>query len=132
MTPLLKFTGNDIQAIDFEPWLEQKPEALQPLARTWFEAIKQCGEDVDGIFHDNYPIGCVDEAPFAYVNVYTAHVNVGFFYGSELPDPHGLLEGTGKRMRHVKLRAAVEIPNEQIRELITHSYQDIKARLQMD
>lgn len=132
MAPLLKFTGKDIQAIDFEPWLEQKPEALQPLARTWFETIKQCGEDVDAIFHDNYPIGCVDEAPFAYVNVYTAHVNVGFFYGSELPDPHDLLEGTGKRMRHVKLRTAAEIPSEQIRELITHSYQDIKARLLMD
>jgi hypothetical protein len=36
--------------------------------------------------------------------VFTAHVNVGFFRGAELSDPNGLLQGTGKFMRHVKLR----------------------------
>jgi hypothetical protein len=40
-------------------------------------------------------------ASFDYVNVFKAHVNVGFFQGTALPDPAKLLEGTGKRIRHV-------------------------------
>jgi uncharacterized protein YbjT (DUF2867 family) len=39
-----------------------------------------------------------------YANAFKAHVDVGFFRGAELADPDGLLEGTGKFMRHVKLR----------------------------
>ena len=127
--PLLKFTGKDIQAIDFEPWLEAKPGELQPLARKWYDAIKRCGADVEMIFHDHYPIGCVEEAPFAYVNVYTAHAAVGFFYGAELPDPSGVLQGTGKRMRHVKLKELSGSQDREIENLIAHAYHDIKARL---
>ena len=132
MPPLLKFTGKDLQAIDFEPWLEEKPEPLQPLARRWFDTIRQCGPDVEAVFHDDYPIGCVQEAPFAYVNVYSQHVNVGFFYGAELPDESGILEGTGKNMRHVKLRSETEPPTEAIYKLIHLAYHDIVARLQLE
>ncbi|MEM8895420.1 MAG: DUF1801 domain-containing protein, partial [Bacteroidota bacterium] len=60
---------------------------------------------------------------------YTAHVNVGFFYGVDLPDPQGLLEGNGKRMRHIKLRPGADIDEEAIKELIHHAYLDIKERL---
>jgi hypothetical protein len=41
------------------------------------------------------------DAPFGYVNVFTSHVNVGFFHAATLPDPDGLLQGTGKFMRHL-------------------------------
>ncbi len=132
MTKLLQYTGKDIQAIDFDPWLEQKPETLRPIATKWFNAIKNCGLDVEDIFHDGYPIGCVEEAPFAYVNVFTSHVNVGFFYGAELPDDSGLLEGTGKRMRHIKLRPDSELSDEDISQLIKLAYEDIKRRLLLE
>ena len=126
---LLKFYGKDIQELDFKPWLEGKPEALRPIARKWFEAIQNVGADVQAIFHDNYPIGCVEEAPFAYINVFIKHVNVGFFYGVDLPDPAGLLEGTGKRMRHIKLKPELHNQDEHISNLIIWAYEDIKARL---
>ena len=129
MEQLLKFTGKDIQEIDFEPWLEEKPEELRSIARKWFNAIKKCGSDVQDIFHDDYPIGCVNNAPFAYINVFTAHVNLGFFYGVDLPDTVQLLEGTGKRMRHIKLRPEVEYDDEAILELLHDAYRDIKQRL---
>ena len=41
---------------------------------------------------------------YAYIAVQKAHLNLGFYHGASLPDPRGLLEGTGKRLRHVKLR----------------------------
>ncbi|MGE0588105.1 MAG: DUF1801 domain-containing protein [Cyclobacteriaceae bacterium] len=129
MQKLLRYTDKDIQDIRMDEWLEQKPEELRPMAIRWFDVIKACGPDVEDIFHDYYPMGCVDRAPFAYVNVFQSHVNVGFFYGTELEDKFGLMEGTGKRMRHVKLRLGEEVDEKAIEALIHSAYADIKRRL---
>src|SRR6186713_878787 len=77
---------------------------LGAIAQRWFEVIRDCGGDVRELLHDGHPTACVGDAAFAYVNAFTAHVNVGFFRGAEIADPERLLEGTGKFMRHVKLR----------------------------
>lgn len=132
MSQILRYTGNDIQPIDFEPWLEGKPEVLRPIAKRWFDVIRYVGDDVEAIFHDNYPIGCVENAPFAYVNVFTKHVNIGFFYGAELPDKMKLMEGSGKRMRHIKLWPDKKIDEHAIADLINLSYVDIKSRLMLE
>ena len=62
------------------------------------------------------------DAAFGYVNAFTAHVNVGFFLGAHLADPAGLLEGTGKNMRHVKLRPGSEIDRQALAGLIQAAY----------
>lgn len=41
---------------------------------------------------------------YAYIGVQKSHINLGFYHGTSLPDPTRLLEGTGKSLRHVKLR----------------------------
>lgn len=41
---------------------------------------------------------------YAYVGVMPAHVNLGFYHGASLADPEGLLEGAGRKLRHVKIR----------------------------
>ena len=112
-----------------EAWIDARPGELGRIARTWFDVMRGCGEDVRELLHDYHPTACVGEVAFGYVNVFTAHVNVGFFQGTELPDPHGLLEGTGKFMRHVKLRPDVEIDSAALTELIKLAYADVKARL---
>ena len=40
---------------------------------------------------------------FCYLSVSTHHINIGFMYGAELPDPENLLGGTGKLLRHVRI-----------------------------
>ena len=47
--------------------------------------------------------------PFAYVKAFTTAVNFGFWRGADLRDPDGALEGTGDRMRHVKIRSAEDV-----------------------
>jgi hypothetical protein len=79
--------------------------------------------------HDGYATVCVEDAPFAYVGAFKAHVNVGFFHGSALPDATGLLEGTGKHMRHVKVRPGVSFDKSSLEALVAAAYQDIIARL---
>lgn len=55
---------------------------------------------------------------FCYIGVFKNHVNLGFYYGSELPDPENLLEGTGKRLRHIKISQQDQLDNPAIRDLI--------------
>ena len=98
------------------------------MAREWFKRMRECGEDVRELMHDGAPTACVGDAALGYVGVYTAHVNVGFFHGAFLPDPAGLLEGTGKRMRHVKLKPGIEIDSAALSSLIEAAYLDIKER----
>ena len=60
---------------------------------------------------------------------FKSHVNVGFFHGAALRDPARLLEGSGKRMRHAKLKPGVELNAGALRDLIEAAYLDIKVRL---
>jgi len=110
-------------------WLGSGAIELKSIAQRWFAQIRQCGSDVRELMHDGCPVACVEDAAFAYVNTFKAHVNVGFFCGALLADPAGLLQGSGKRMRHVKLRPGGESNDEALAELIAAAYVDIKARL---
>jgi hypothetical protein len=91
--------------------------------------MRACGFDVLEVMHDGCPVVCVKDVPFAYVNVFKAHASVGFFLGAELKDPAHLLEGSGKRMRHVKLKAGTAIDSKALGALIQAAYEDVKARL---
>ena len=102
------------------------------IARRWFEVMRVCGDDVQELLHDGHPTACVDDAAFGYVNAFKDHVNVGFFRGAEIADPHGVLEGTGKFMRHVKLRPEQEVDAAALRKLIETAYTDMKRRMKAE
>ena len=101
---------------------------LGQIAKHWFGVMRTCGDDVREVLHDGHPTACVADAAFAYVNAFKAHVNVGFFRGAEIADPDKLLEGTGKFMRHVKLRPARGVDAAALSRLIATAYADMKAR----
>lgn len=111
-----------------EDWMHAHSGALGDIAKRWFNVMRACGSDVRELLHDGHPTVCVVEAAFCYVNVFSAHVNVGFFLGATLHDPSGLLEGTGKFMRHVKIKAAQEPNVAALEELIRAAYLDMKGR----
>jgi hypothetical protein len=115
-----------------QDWLDGHRGELGAMARRWFEVMRECGDDVREVLHDGHPTACVGDAAFAYVNAFTAHVNVGFFRGAEIADPRGLLEGTGKFMRHVKLRPDREVDEEALTKLIETAYADMKSRVRSE
>ena len=90
--------------------------------------MRACGADVRELLNDGHPVACVEDAAFGYVNAFSAHVNVGFFFGAELDDPAGLLEGTGKRMRHAKLHWGQPVNAAALSALITAAYRDMRIR----
>ena len=112
-----------------QAWLTDEPVELRAIARHWFARIPACGDDVRELMHDSCPVACIEDAPFANVNSFKSHVNVGFFNGASLHDPARLLEGSGKRMRHVKLKPGTEPNTKALGDLIAAACADIKARL---
>ena len=108
--------------------MKQHPGDLGVIAQRWFAVMRACGDDVRELLHDGHPTVCVADAAFAYVNAFTVHVNVGFFRGAELEDPEGLLEGTGRFMRHVKMKPGREV-DQALTELIHAAYRNIRQHL---
>ena len=129
-TELLRFNGAVERDPAIDAWLEAHAGELGAMARRWFEAMRNCGDEVRELLHDGCPVACLGDAPFGYVNVFSAHVNVGFFQGAALPDPSRLLQGSGRFMRHVKLRPGAAANAAALSRLIEAAYADIKARVE--
>lgn len=129
-TEPLRFNGTVERDPVIDAWLGKQPGELGAIAREWFEVMRRCGDEVREVFHDGCANACLGDVPFGYVNVFTAHVNVGFFQGASLPDPARLLQGTGKFMRHVKLKPGTVMDTAALSRLIEVAYSDIKARVE--
>ena len=129
MDDILRFPSAVKHDPAIDAWLRAQRDDLRPLAETWFARMRQRGRDVRELMHDGCPTACVGDAAFGYVNAFKDHVNVGFFFGALLKDPACLLEGTGKRGRHVKLRPGRDVEAAALARLVDAAYDDIRARL---
>jgi hypothetical protein len=129
-TELFRLNG----AVERDPaingWMKEHAGELGAIAQKWFEVMRKCGDEVRELLHYGCPTACLGDAAFAYVNVFTSHVTVGFFQGASLPDPARLLQGAGKFMRHVKLTPGTATNSAALRRLIDAAYLDMKARVE--
>jgi hypothetical protein len=129
MSQLMRFPSAVRRDPDVDAWFVAPHDELRRMVQPWFERMRACGADVRELMHDVAPTACVEDAAFGYVNAFKAHVNVGFFHGASLDDPAGLLEGTGKRMRHVKLQWGRPVNAAALIALISAAYLDIRLRV---
>ncbi|HLZ52365.1 MAG TPA: DUF1801 domain-containing protein [Candidatus Acidoferrum sp.] len=127
---LLRFDGAVERDPAIEAWMKAHAGGLGAMAQRWFQVMRKCGDEVRELLHDGCPVACLGDAPFGYVNVFSSHVNVGFFHGAELPDPARQLQGAGKFMRHVKLKPGTPTNAEALSRLIDAAYSDIKDRVE--
>ena len=118
------------QAVD--AWMNEHSGELGAIAQHWFKVMRERGDDVRELLNDGHPTACAADAAFAYVNAFTAHVNVGFLCGAGLVDPAQLMEGAGKYMRHVKLRPESDVDAAALIKLIDAAYTDMKGRIEAD
>lgn len=132
MTRIFRLSDTLTRDSAIDAWMTEQSVELGAIARRWFDVMRELGADVREIMHDGHPTACVGDAAFAYVNAFTAHVNLGFFHGAELADPAQLLEGGGKYMRHVKLRPETNVDAAALTALIESAYADIRERLQAE
>lgn len=132
MTDLMRFPSAVRRATDVDAWFATPNHELRRMAEPWFEQMRNCGADVRELLADGHPTACVGDAAFAYVDAFSAHANIGFFQGAALDDPAGLLEGAGKRMRHVKLRWGQPVDEAALGALIAAAYRDMQARVEAE
>jgi hypothetical protein len=125
-TELFRLNGAVERDPAIDGWMKEHAGELGAIAQKWFQVMRECGDEVRELLHDGCPTACLGDAAFGYVNVFTPHVNVGFFQGSSLPDPARLLRGTGKFMRHVKLKPGTATNTAALSTLIEAAYSDIK------
>ena len=124
---LFPLPGGESRNAAVDRWFDAQPAELASIAKRWFDEMRACGADVTDLLHDGHPTACVGDLAFGYVNVFTQHVNVGFFLGSSLNDPAKLLQGTGRFMRHVRIAPSQTIDDAALRELVRRAYAEMRA-----
>lgn len=126
---LFPLPGGRLHDPAIDRWFATQPSALASLARQWFDEMRRSGPAVTELLHDGHPTACVGDLAFGYVNVFAQHVNVGFFLGAHLADPEGLLRGTGRFMRHVRLAPDHATNDTAVRALVQNAYANMHALL---
>ena len=131
MIGLFRFPDARRRHPDVEAWFRDEPDDLGAIALHWFNVMRRCGTDVRELLHDGHPTACVEDAAFAYVDAFSAHVNVGFYRGALLDDPAGLLRGNGKMMRHVKITPGSPLDASALEALIAAGYADMTRAMRV-
>lgn len=131
MSALFRFAAAARHDPAVEAWLARPDDPLRLTVGPWFERLRDSGPDVRELLHDGRPTACVGDAAFAYVDAFSGHAAVGFFEGASLSDPAGLLEGSGKRMRHVKLKWGQAVDEAALADLIAAAHADMRRRVDL-
>ena len=119
----------------FDDLLAMTPEALRPVAAALRDAIVRLHPEARetvrlGDRAATYGIGPRKMVEgYAYIMPHAGWINLGFYQGASLPDPDGLLEGTGAAMRHVKVRSAEEAAREGLSALLAAALAERRAAL---
>lgn len=94
---------------------------VQALAQIMRQVVREAVPNAIEVIHHGalcYGTNVQRAALKVYLSFHTSHVNLGFYFGASLPDKEGLLEGEGKRMRHVKIRSQRDIRKAAFQRLV--------------
>ena len=109
---------------DFEEMLTSASPEVAALTRQAKTVIQNVMPNVVEVVWLNQNIAGYGVGPkkmseqFCYIALFKNRINLGFYYGADLPDPHHLLEGTGQNLRHVKISQPEQLENSALRTLV--------------
>ena len=102
-------------------------------ARLTLEAMRKMFPGATALVYDNYNALVVGfsstEKPsdgFISLVVHPARINLFFFSGASLIDPQHLLEGTGKKGRHMRIQGKSDLERPEVRRLISEQVKRAK------
>lgn len=120
----------------FEEVLAGRPEEVQAISKRLREVIETLHPDCVEVPRPGEPSAAYGVGPkkmseaYAYIMPYSAHVNLGFFHGAALTDFGDILEGSGKRLRHIKITSVAEADTPVIREVLRAALREREQALQ--
>ena len=112
---------------EFDLILSQASPEVQDLAISARSLIKEVMPKVVEVTWPKQNITSFGVGPkkmsehFCYIGVFKKHINLGFYYGAELPDTEKLLEGTGKLLRHIKVTSPEQLENPALHQLVVEA-----------
>lgn len=116
---------------EFEEMLATASPDVADLARQAKAVIQAVMPDVVEVVWLNQRISGYGVGPkkmseqFCYIALFKERINLGFYYGSDLPDPQNLLEGSGKSLRHVKISRSEQVENPALHDLVVAASQHL-------
>ena len=119
----------------FDDLLEITPEALRPIALELRKIILEIHPEACEVVRLGDRASTFGVGPkkmsegYTYILPHKSWVNLGFYKGAHLQDDHNLLEGTGKNMRHVKIRLMEDANQPGIKELIKIAWDERRTAL---
>lgn len=122
----------------FEDLLAISPEALHPIAIRLREIILELDPNAVEVVRLGDKASTFGVGPkkmsegYAYVLPHKKWVNLGFYKGALLKDEHNLLEGTGKKLRHIKMHSLEDVNRPEVKELLKRALAERKEALNID
>ncbi|MFY0662257.1 MAG: hypothetical protein JXR15_17315 [Shimia sp.] len=119
----------------FEDLVELTPKSTRPITNRLNELLLSVDENACFVVRlgdraETYGVGPKKMSEgYCYILLHSDWVNLGFYKGAELPDPTGLLQGTGAKMRHIKMRVLADCHNPHVHDLIVVALKERKAAL---
>ena len=89
-----------------EEWIARAPDELGPVLRKLREAILDLPAHLEERIKWSAPCYGIDNANAFNLDWHANHATLQLWVGAYLPDPAGIVEGTGKNLRHVKIKSA--------------------------
>ena len=126
--------GNDSHGTFDDIFAAASPE-IRPVCESLRSLITSLHSEFVEVVWPNQRIASFGVGPkkmtehYAYIAVQRSHVNLGFYHGASLKDPSGRLEGTGKRLRHVKIRDFAATRSPAVAALLREAIADRKRHV---
>lgn len=102
----------------FDLWLQDQSPANQTLIKSLRKLVGTCSKKLEETVKWGNGCWVVDGLPICYNYADTDHVQFGFFVGSQVPDPKGLLQGNGKYVRFIRIKSKADIPKAALTKMI--------------
>jgi len=124
---------SDAKIGTFDDLLEITEEPLRPIVTVLREVVFEVDSETCEVVRLGDRAATYGVGPrkmldgYAYIMPHKRWVNLGFYQGAELADPGGLLEGTGAKLRHVKIRSVDEATRAEILALVERALERRKA-----
>jgi hypothetical protein len=101
-----------------EDYINDQETDKRTIVKNLVSIVEHAAPNGDKGIKWSQPVFWDDNGPFCFIKAHKNHVNIGFWRGVQLKDPKGLLEGSGEKMRHIKISEKGDIDSEAITDFV--------------
>jgi hypothetical protein len=101
-----------------EDYVKDQAKDKSVIVKELVSIVENAGSGGEKGIKWSQPVFWDDNGPYCFIKAHKEHVNIGFWRGADMKDPKGLLEGTGAKMRHIKIKSTNDIDKKAITDFV--------------